>query len=284
MRLELEPRARRSPALDLLAPIIAFAAALCIGAVMILALGKSPAQAFSVYFVEPLTQEWSREAILKKAAPLILIAIGLSFCFRSNIWNIGAEGQLVVGGALGGYVGLLTLGQPDGAIVWVLPAMMLTGALGGLAYALIPALLRVRFGVSEILTSLMLVYVAELWLDYMVRGPWRARGAFNMPVPAPLDPAAVLPPITAEGLHAGVLFAPVAVVAAMALLRTLFGFQTRLVGDAARAAHHFIGHLSKYASLSSLSGVAIVLSVIRPWPSLTASNMWKSWIGNWLVL
>ena len=101
---------------------------------------------------------------------------------------------------------------------------------------MIPAALKTRFGVSEILTSLMLVYVAELWLDYMVRGPWRARGAYNMPVSDTLDPAAVLPAITAEGLHAGVLFAPLVVVAALLLLRTLFGFQTRLVGDAPKAA------------------------------------------------
>ena len=236
MRLELEPRRRRSPALDLAAPILAFAAALIIGAVMVSALGKSPAQAFQVYFVEPLSQGWSREAILKKAAPLILIAIGLSFCYRANIWNIGAEGQFVVGGAMGGFVGLLTRGQPDAAIWWVLPAMMLAGALGGMLYAMIPAALKTRFGVSEILTSLMLVYVAELWLDYMVRGPWRARGAYNMPVSDTLDPAATLPAITAEGLHAGVLLAPLAVVAALLLLRTLFGFQTRLVGDAPKAA------------------------------------------------
>lgn len=266
MRLELEPRPRRSPALDLLAPALAFAAAMAIGALMMLALGKSPAQAFQVYFVDPLSQQWSREAILKKAAPLILIAIGLSFCYRASVWNIGAEGQFVVGGALGGFVGLLARGQPDAAMWWVLPAMMLTGALAGAGYALIPALLRVRFGVSEILTSLMLVYVAELWLDYMVRGPWRARGAFNMPVSDTFDPAAVLPPITAEGLHSGVLLAPLAAAAAMALLRTMFGFQTRLVGDAAKAAR-FAGFsdarvtVAVFALSGALAGLAGVAEV-----------------------
>lgn len=261
MRLELEPRRRRAPALDLAAPAIAFAAALLLGAAMILALGKSPAQAFQVYFLEPLTQGWAREAILRKAAPLILIAVGLSFCYRANIWNIGAEGQFVVGGATGGYVGLLAQGQPDAAMWWVLPAMMLTGAACGLLYALIPAALRVRLGVSEILTSLMLVYVAELWLDYMVRGPWRARGAYNMPVSDTLDAAATLPPITAEGLHAGVLFAPLAALAALALSRTLFGFRARLVGDAPKAAR-FAGFsdarttLAVFALSGALAGLA----------------------------
>lgn len=261
MRLELEPRPRRSPALDLLAPILAFCAALLIGAAMIMALGKSPAQAFQVYFVEPLAQEWSREAILKKAAPLILIATGLSICYRADVWNIGAEGQFVVGGAIGGFVGLIAKGQPDEAIVWVVPAMLLAGAAAGAAYAMIPALLKTRFGVSEILTSLMLVYVAELWLDFMVRGPWRARGAYNMPVSETFDPAAVLPALTQEGLHAGVLLAPLAVVAAAALLRTLFGFQARLVGDAPKAAR-FAGFsavrvtVAVFALSGALAGLA----------------------------
>jgi simple sugar transport system permease protein len=266
MRLELEPRRHRPPALDFLAPALAFAAALLIGALMMLALGKSPTQAFDVYFVEPLSQQWSREAILKKAAPLVLIAIGLSFCYRANVWNIGAEGQFVVGGAIGGYVGLLAQGQPDSAAFWVLPAMMLTGALAGALYALIPATLKVRFGVSEILTSLMLVYVAELWLDYMVRGPWRARGAFNMPVSDTLDPAATLPALTREGLHAGVLLAPLAALAAILALKTLFGFRARLVGDAPKAAR-FAGFsdarvtLSVFALSGALAGLAGVAEV-----------------------
>jgi simple sugar transport system permease protein len=253
MRLELEPRANRSAALELLAPIVAFCVALLIGAVVVRLMGKSPAQAFSVYFLEPLTQVWTLEAIAKKAAPLILIAVGLTFCYRANVWNIGAEGQLVVGGAVGGWVGLMAQGQPDHAALWVLPAMMLAGAAAGLAYAMIPALLRVRLGVSEILSSLMLVYVAELWLDYMVRGPWRAKASFNMPVTETLDPAATLPAITEGGMHLGVLFAPLAVLAALIAARSLFGFEVRLVGEAPKAA--------RFAGFSDARVILAVLGI-----------------------
>ena len=113
---------------------------------------------------------WSLAELAVKASPLILIAIGLSVCFLANLWNIGAEGQYIAGAMLGGWFALAfhTTGH-----WWVLPVMLALGALGGMLYALIPALLRIRFGANEILTSLMLVYVAQLALDYLVRGPWR---------------------------------------------------------------------------------------------------------------
>ncbi|MBL8587470.1 MAG: ABC transporter permease, partial [Methylobacteriaceae bacterium] len=185
MRIDLEPRSERSRLLEWAAPALAFVVAILIGGLVVAALGKSPTRAFVVYFIEPLTQGWSLQEIAVKAAPLALIAVGLSFCFRANVWNIGAEGQFVVGGAIGGWLGVLTHdGAGQGLIGgwWILPAMLIIGAAAGAAYAMVPALLRVRLGVSEILTSLMLVYVAELWLDYMVRGPWRDPKGFNFPV------------------------------------------------------------------------------------------------------
>ena len=104
-----------------------------------------------------------------KATPLALIAIGLSYCFRANLWNIGAEGQFVMGAVSGGWIALATHGSDAGG--WVLPTMLVSGALGGMVYGLLPAVLKTRFGANEILTSLMLVNVAQLTLDYLVRGP-----------------------------------------------------------------------------------------------------------------
>lgn len=270
MRIECVPRQQTSRMAEFLAPLGAFAAALVIGALIVLALGKSPVQAFFVYFINPLSEGWSLQELAVKASPLVLIATGLAFCYRANVWNIGAEGQFIMGGALGGWIALMT---HNGALQsigswWILPAMLLAGALGGLLYAMIPALLRTRLGVSEILTSLLLVYVAELFLDYMVRGPWRDPKGFNFPVSVNFDPEATLPLIAGGGrLHAGVLITLLAVVIATVVLgRSLFGFRIRTVGDAPRAAR-FAGFNDKAVTLAvfaisgALAGLAGIIEV-----------------------
>jgi ABC-type uncharacterized transport system permease subunit len=236
MRIDLEPRPKASHTREIVAPVIALLVAMIIGGLVVALLGKPPLQAFEVYFIDPLTEGWSLQELAVKASPLILIALGLSFCFRANLWNIGAEGQFIAGGLVGGWLGIVTHGGPGGA--WILPLMLVLGAFGGLLYAMIPALLKVWLGVSEILTSLMLVYVAQLGLDYMVRGPWRDPMGFNFPVTVNFDADATLPLLVGGGrLHAGVIVTLVVLLAAsLVLSRTLFGFEVRLVGDAPRAA------------------------------------------------
>lgn len=241
MRIDLSARGARSPLLEILAPLGALVAAVLIGGCVIALLGKSPLQAFSVYFLEPLSESWSLQEVAVKAAPLVLIAIGLSFCFRANLWNIGAEGQFVMGGLAGGIVAILThngAGQGTFGSAWIVPAMLLAGTAAGLLYAMIPALLRVKLGVSEILTSLMLVYVAELTLDYLVRGRLRDPQGYNFPQSVPFDDVARLPfLLEGERLHGGVILALISVaIAAIVLGRTLFGFDVRLVGSAPKAA------------------------------------------------
>ncbi len=168
MRLDLAPRESVSRLREWLTPVVAFAAALAIGGVIVAALGRSPARAFAVYLAEPLSQGWAVQEILLKAAPLILIGVGLSICYRADRWNIGAEGQFVVGGLCGGALAVALHGQTG---AWILPAVLMAGVIGGAAWAAIPAVLRNRLGVSEILVSLMLVYVAQFLLDWAVRGP-----------------------------------------------------------------------------------------------------------------
>ncbi len=271
MRIELQPRLAPPRWLGVAAPVAAFAVALVIGGFIVAALGKSPVTAFRVYFVDPLTQDWSLEALAVKASPLVMIAVGLCFCFRANLWNIGAEGQFIAGGALGGALALATHGVVhDGPFggSWILPAMLALGVVGGALAALIPAVLLVTLGVSEILSSLMLVYVARLALDYLVRGPWRDPAGFNFPVSVSFDPEATLPSLV-EGasLHAGVLIT-LAVVALAALVfgRTLFGYEIRIVGAAPRAAR-FAGFsesrlaLAVFALSGGLAGLAGVVEV-----------------------
>jgi general nucleoside transport system permease protein len=239
MRIDLEARATRSATLEIVAPLIALVVSVLIGGVVVALLGKSPQQAFFVYFVDPLSEVWSLQEVAIKAAPLVLIAVGLSFCFRANLWNIGAEGQFVMGGLAGGTIAIVTHGQPEGAVTfWILPLMLAAGLLAGAAYALIPAILRARLGVSEILTSLMLVYVAERTLDYFARGALRDPKGFNFPQSVMFDDVARLPFLMeGERLHIGVLFALMSVaLAALVFSRTLFGFDVRLVGSAPKAA------------------------------------------------
>ena len=178
------PRCRRIA--RALAPVAALLVAFLVAGLVIALLGRSPVQAFQVYLVGPLTDPWSLRELAVKATPLALIAVGLAYCFRAGLWNIGAEGQFVIGAICGGWLALRTHGTAAGA--WVLPAMLLLGALGGALYGLIPAILRVRFGASEILTSLMLVYVAQLTLDYLTRGPWRDPKGFNFPQTVTFEP------------------------------------------------------------------------------------------------
>jgi simple sugar transport system permease protein len=235
MRLELLPREHVSPLRVWLTPLAAFAAALLIGGCIVWAMGRSPARALDAYVLSPLSQGWAVEELLLKATPLMLIGLGLAWCYRADRWNIGAEGQFVIGGLCGGAVGVLSHGAGG---LWTLPLMLAAGTLGGMAWAAIPATLRNRLGVSEILTSLMLVYVAQLLLDYAVRGVLRDPKAFNFPQTVMFDPAATLPPLLAGGrAHWGLVFAILTALASwFVLTRTRFGFGGRALGEAPRAA------------------------------------------------
>ena len=264
MRIELERRLEPSPLMEFLSPLLALVLAVMIGGLLLSVIGKSPIQAFFVYFVEPIADAWSLQELAVKAAPLILIASGLSFCYRANLWNIGAEGQFVVGGLIGGAIAVVTHGAEHAVGgYWILPAMLVSGALAGMLYALVPAFLRVKLGASEILTSLMLVYIAEIALDYFVRGRLRDPKGFNFPQSVPFEEIARLPFLMdGERLHAGALFALAAVVlSGFIFRRTLFGFNVKLVGSAPKAAR-FAGFSEGRLTFAvfSISGAAAGLA------------------------
>ena len=274
MRLELEKRAGTSPYLSVLSPFIALGLTLAAGSIMFASLGHNPLAAMYLYFVEPLTEVWSIHELFVKAAPLILIATGLALCFRSNNWNIGAEGQFIMGGLVGSLIPVLLPGQ-DG--FWVLPAMLLCGIAGGALWAAIPALLKNRFGANEILTSLMLVYVAGLLLDWIVRGPWRNPEGYNFPETRTFTGWQVLPEIFDSGkAHYGAVFAVIGVLLMWFLIgKTLRGFEVKVVGDAPRAAR-FAGFNPKrttlfvflvaggFAGLAGISEVSGAIQQLRP--------------------
>ncbi len=270
MRLELERRPERSRLMLALSPVMAIGLTLAAGAVIFLIAGIEPSRGLYVYFVSPFERSWSAQELLVKASPLIIIALGLSLCFQANVWNIGAEGQYTLGAIFGTFLALTFAGSDSPLL---LPAMLLAGMIGGLAWAAIPAVLKTAFRANEILTSLMLTYVALLLLDYLVRGPWRDPAGFNFPETALFHAAATLPELTSDGrLHAGVIFALVLVVVfAVATPTTLKGFEIRVAGHAPKAARFAgfgVGATILFVFLASgalagLAGIAEVSGTIR---------------------
>lgn len=233
--IELLARKEASQVMVWLTPILAVALTMLAGLALFAALGEDPVEAVRLIFIQPFLDPYSRTELLVKGTPLVLIAIGLSIGFRAGVWNIGAEGQFIIGALTGGMVGLAFYDTPG---IWLLPLMALAGAAGGAAWAMIPALLKIRFNANEILVSLMLVYVAELLLSALVSGPLRNPDGFNFPESRMFHDSATLPIIIAgTRAHAGALVALGVVVAAYVLMdRHIFGFQVKLYGQAPRAA------------------------------------------------
>jgi simple sugar transport system permease protein len=233
--LRLEARTETPRWLVYTTPLLALALTVLSGAGLFALLGVDPLTALYGFFIEPISDLYGWTELGVKAIPLALIALGLSLGFRANVWNIGAEGQLTVGAICAGGVALAFWSSGGW---WTLPIMALAGLGGGIAYAAIPALLRTRFNANEILTSLMLTYVAQLFLGYLVTGPWRDPDGFNFPQSRPFDADALMPPIL-EGfrLHWGLLVVILAAVAAQAVLtRSLLGYKLMASGLAPAAA------------------------------------------------
>ncbi len=243
MRIELQKRPVASSTFAYVSPLLALVLTLVAGVLMFIFLGKSPITGLYTYFLEPLTDPWSREQILVKATPLTLIAVGLAVCFRSGNWNIGAEGQYLIGGMFGAMLPVLF---SEWQSPLMLPLMLIMGMLGGALYGFIPAILKARFGTNEILTSLMLVYVAQQLVDWVVRGPWRDPKGFGFPGSKSFSESATLPKLIEFGdAHYGAIIAViVAIVVWFVLSKTLKGFEVTVLGQSPRAGR-FAGFSAK---------------------------------------
>lgn len=268
MRIELEKRSERSRTLAWASPLIAVAATMVTGAIVFALLGKPPLKALWVFFVEPFSSVWSLEELVVKATPLILIGVGLSVSYRANVWNIGAEGQLTVGALFGAAVPILI---PAWNTPLTLALMLVLGVVGGMVWGLIPAILKIRAGANEILVSLMLVYVAQLLLDWLVRGPWRDPHGYNFPKSISFEDWQTMPTLGDGRLNIGILIAlAVAVALAVLMRRTIKGYEVRVMGEAPRAGR-FAGFSSERmvvfsfllsGGLAGLAGVIEVASTV----------------------
>ena len=271
--LRLEARPAPSVLMGYAAPVIALAATVVFGTLLFIALGKDPLASLKVFFVTPLESLRGASEVALKMIPLLLCSLGLAICYRSNVWNIGAEGQLVVGAvAAGGMALLAPADAPRAFFVLVLFA----GVAGGMAWAAITAWLRDQFNANEILVSLMLTYVGSLLLIYLVNGPWKDPKGFNFPYSKTFDAVAMVPKLFAgTRLSWGIVIALVVLVAVWIFLgRSKAGFRLQVAGQAPLAAR-FAGFPARegiWVSLllcGALSGLAGALEVAGPLGQLT---------------
>ncbi len=271
--LRLEARPVPSRLMGYAAPVIALAITVIFGTLLFVALGKDPAASLRVFFITPLENLRGLSEVALKMIPLLLCSLGLAICYRSNVWNIGAEGQLVVGGVAAG--GMALLASPDSTRAFFV-LVLLAGMLGGMAWAAITALLRDKFNANEILVSLMLTYVGGLLLIYLVNGPWKDPKGFNFPYSKTFDAAAMVPKLFAgTRLSWGILIVVVVLAAVWIFLsKSKAGFRLQVAGQAPLAAR-FAGFSARegiWASLllcGALSGLAGALEVAGPLGQLT---------------
>ena len=271
--LRLEARPEPSAFWRHASPFLALLLTVLIGVLMFVALGKDPLKGLGVFFWEPIKSGYALGELMVKATPLLVIALGLAVCFRSNVWNIGAEGQFVMGAIFAAGVALLA--QKD-TTRWIVVPILLAGVAGGMAWAGVTAWLRDRFHASEILVSLMLVYVATLALGYLVYGPWKDPAGYNFPQTQNFEKVTQIPRLF-EGsrVSVGLLMALAGVAALWVFLfRTRAGFALQVGGLAPHAAR-YAGFSSRRALWVALltsggaAGLAGALEVAGPIGQLT---------------
>jgi general nucleoside transport system permease protein len=271
--LRLEVRPQPSARWGYASPLLALAITVVIGVLLFALLGKDPVRGLEVFFWEPIKSSYALSELMVKATPLLIIALGLAVCFRSNVWNIGAEGQFVIGAVCAGGVALMA-GPDTGR--WIVVAILLAGVAGGMFWAGITALLRDRFNANEILVSLMLVYVGIQVLNYLVYGPWKDPLGYNFPQTKTFEAVTQIPKLM-EGSRVtiGLALALAGVAAVWVFLfRTYAGF-AQLVGGLAPAAARYAGFSSRKALWIALltsggaAGLAGALEVAGPVGQLT---------------
>jgi len=273
MQLRFEARAEASARMRYGSPLVAVLLTVAGGLVLFFLLGRNPLHGFRVFFFDPIKDLYGISELLLKATPLMLIATGLAIGFRANVWNIGAEGQFLMGAVAATGI---ALAFHDSASVLVLPAMFVAGAIGGALWAAIPAFLKTRFATNEILVSLMLVYIAQFAVSWVVFGPWKDPQGFNFPQTVMFSESALLPALI-PGTRLTVAFViAIAVLVAghFFMKRSYAGFRMQVTGQAEAAARYagFSGVRTVWIGLvagGALAGVAGMAEVAGPMGQLT---------------
>jgi ABC-type uncharacterized transport system permease subunit len=273
LSLKLEVRPQPSKAWGYGSPLLALLLTVLIGIALFMALGKDPVRGLLVFFWEPIKSGYALGELVVKATPLLVIALGLAVCFRSNVWNIGAEGQYIIGAIAASGVALLAEKTTGG---WIVVPVVLAGIAGGMVWGGLTAFLRDKFNANEILVSLMLVYVAVQVLGFLVYGPWKDPLGYNFPQTKTFEAATRIPRLfQGSRMSIGVLLALAGVAGVWVFLfRTRAGFAQQ-VGGLAPAAARYAGFSSRKALWTALlvsggmAGLAGALEVAGPIGQLT---------------
>ena len=274
MRIRFEKRLTPSRFMQIATPIASVLLTMLLGAVIFELIGFDGPRAIYETFITPIVAPYKWEDVLTKAAPLIIIALGLSLGNQAKIWNIGAEGQYIIGALAGAGV---AFALPNAQGFWVIPLMIAAGILGGMAWAAIPAFLKTRYRVSEVLSTLMLVYVALQVLNYLIGGPWKDPNGHNFPQTAPFSAAESLPHVLP-----GTVIPPGLVVAIVLTLvfwvlttRSVYGFSVRTVGAAPSAARYggFDASRTVWSTLMISGGMAGLAGILEAMSQLGQINL-----------
>lgn len=234
--IRLEPRPQVSQQWAYLSPITAVVLTLIVGGILFAALGQPPIRTLHVFFISPISDLYGVTELFVKAIPILLCAYGLALCYRASVWNIGAEGQLLMGGLIGSAMAVQFIDSESG---WALPLTLLAGIAGGMGWAAIVAFLKLKMNTNETLSTIMMNYIALNLLLFGVHGPLKDPDGFNFPESALFGDSTLLP-ILFDGtrLHLGLMFALLALVATWVFISRLFvGFQIQVIGQDPSAAH-----------------------------------------------
>ena len=271
--LRLEARSQPSSVWGIASPILAVFITMVIGVILFSALGKDPVRGLQVFFWDPIKTPYALSELMVKATPLLIIALGLAVCFRSNVWNIGAEGQFVIGAVTASGVALMADSQTGS---WIIAAVLIAGIAGGMFWAAITAWLRDRFNANEILVSLMLVYVAIQLLNFLVYGPWKDPQGYNFPQTKTFEAVTQMPRLMdGSRITIGLILALIGAGAVWVFLFRTYAGYAQIVGGLAPAAARYAGFSSRRALWTALlisggaAGLAGALEVAGPIGQLT---------------
>ena len=264
--------------------------ALILGTVLFLWVGANPVHAYLEIIKGAFGSLYNFSEVLVRATPLILCGLSVMLAGKMMIWNIGAEGQLVMGGVAGAGVALFLSSQIPGPMV--IGLMLLAGFLGGALWGLVPGFLKARFGVSEIITSLMLNYVAILWLEHLYFGPWRDPAGRGFPGTAMFPDMAWFPRFLGTRVHLGLLVGlAAALLIWLVLAHTRWGYEIRVVGANPRAARYAGINITKNilwimaisGGLAGLAGICETAGIhYRLQQGLAVGNGYTGIVVAWL--
>jgi simple sugar transport system permease protein len=259
MQLKIEPRLETPRWLPILSIIIALVIALLLGAIPLTYGGLNPLVAYQQMLAAGFFESYSFSDTLVKATPLILAGLGVAIAFRMRLWNIGAEGQLFLGAWATAGVALFWLPAETPKFI-MLAVMTIAGFLAGALWGAIPGVLKAKLGVNEIISSLMLTYVAIQYNNYFVYGPWAA-GGFGLTAPFPrtawfprlTDFGDIIPALRGMTAHLGILYGLVAAIILYIIFKySKWGYELKVIGDNPEAARYAGMNLSRTIILTMI--------------------------------